>query len=170
MKGIVKLGAILFSVCSIAAGLLAFFADFTAEPIAEQAKREEQEALTKVAPTATEFREAGDGKWEALSTSGKVGDVISVKAKGYGGPIAMVAGIDGNRKVTGVRVITHTETAGLGAKVTGEAFLGQFVGKTASQLRLKKDDGASGTIEALSAATISSRAVTEALRAALSAQ
>lgn len=170
MKGIVKLGITLFLICSLAAGSLAFVTGFTAGPIAEQARREQQEALKRVAPAATEFREAGVNRWEATSSAGKVGDVLAVTAKGYGGPISMVVGIDADRKVTGVRVLLQSETPGLGNKIATEGFLQQFVGKTAEQLRLKKDNASIGAIDAIAAATISSRAVTNALRAAASGQ
>jgi electron transport complex protein RnfG len=170
MKGVVKLGVTLFVVCALAAGSLAFFADLTEEPIARQALLEQQEALRKVSPRATEFAEVETevekGKrWEARDSAGPVGEVLAVTAKGYGGPIKMMMGLDTEGKVTGVRVLQQTETAGLGAKVGSESFLGQFVGKSSAELRLRVDSS-QGTIDALTAATITSRAATDALRSA----
>jgi len=166
MKGVVKLGVILFVVCALAAGSLAFFADLTEEPIARQALLEQQDALRKVSPRATEFAEVEKGKrWEARDASGPVGEVLAVTAKGYGGPIGMMMGLDTEGKVTGVRVLRQTETAGLGAKVGSENFLGQFVGKSSAELWLRVDSS-QGTIDALTAATITSRAATNALRSA----
>lgn len=167
MKGIVKLGVTLFLICSIAAGSLAFVADFTAGPIAAQARLEQEDALKKVAPAATEFREAGDNRWEATSSAGTIGEVLAVTAKGYGGPISLVVGIDAERKVTGVRVTRQSETPGLGTKVAEDGFLSAFVGKGMGQLKLRKDDAAHGAIDAVAAATISSRAVTDAVRLAV---
>jgi electron transport complex protein RnfG len=63
-----------------------------------------------------------------------------------------------------VQVLSHTETPGLGAKITTDAWTGQFTGKTRDQAALKKDGGA---IDAISAATISSRAVTRAVHDAM---
>ena len=65
-----------------------------------------------------------------------------------------------------MQVLSHTETAGLGAKITTAAWTGQFKGKTRDQVVLKKDDAA-GAIDAISAATISSRAVTRAIHDAM---
>jgi len=167
MKGIVKLGVTLFLICFIAAGSLAFVTGFTAEPIAEQALKAQQEALKDVAPAATEFREAGENRWEAVASGGTIGEVLAVTAKGYSGPISIVVGVDAERRVTGVRVTGQSETAGLGTKVAEKGFLSAFAGKRADQIRLVKDDPTNGTIDAVAAATISSRAVTNAVRAAV---
>jgi Na+-translocating ferredoxin:NAD+ oxidoreductase subunit G len=170
MKGIVKLGVTLFVVCAIAAGSLAFFADLTAEPIAAQVAVEQRDALKRVAPLATEFTEAEKGRrWDALGSGASVGRVLAVQAKGYGGPIGIMVGMGNDGKITGVRILTQTETPGLGNKIATEGFLGQFVGKTPEQLWLKKDRSA-GAIDAIAAATISSRAVTNALRTATEGQ
>jgi Na+-translocating ferredoxin:NAD+ oxidoreductase subunit G len=166
MRDVVRLGAILFLVCAVAAGSLAFFADITAKPIAEQARVEQQEALKRVAPDATAFTEIAPGKrWGATNSGATIGEVLAVDAKGYGGPIKMMVGLDASGRLTGVRVLSQTETPGLGNKISTDGFLAQFVGKTQAELRIKKDGG---SIDAISAATISSRAVTNALRSATS--
>jgi Na+-translocating ferredoxin:NAD+ oxidoreductase subunit G len=170
MKGAIRLGLILFFVCFISAGLLALVNSFTRGPIAEQARREQQEALAAVAPSATEFSETAAGRWDALASGQKVGEALSFTAKGYGGPISLMTGLDLEGSVTGVAVISQTETAGLGTRITEPRFLDQFIGKTARQIRLKKDDPANGAIDAITSATISSRAVTNALRGALDAR
>jgi len=167
MKGIIRLGVTLFLVCAIAAGGLSFVADFTAKPIAEQARREQQDALKLVAPRASEFTEVANGRWEATAAGASVGRVVAVKAKGYSGPIALAIGIDPEGKVSGVRVLSQTETPGLGAKVASLSFLSQFVGKAGAALALRKDDAAAGGVDAVAAATISSRAVSRAVRAAV---
>lgn len=170
MKSIVKLGVTLFVVCALAAGSLAFFYSLTEKPIARQRELETQDALTKVAPEATEFRVVEkDAIWEALKDGSSVGRVLAIKAKGYGGPIGMVVGIGADGRLTGVRVVSQTETPGLGNKVSTEPFLRQFVGLGSQDLWLRKDSS-QGKVDAISAATISSRAVTAALRAAAGGQ
>ena len=166
MKGMIRLAIILFVVCALAAGSLALVNEVTREPIAEQARRETDVALRAVAPDATEFRATDDTTWDALDDGRSVGGVRAVKAKGYSGPIRLVVGTDTEGRITGVRVISQTETPGLGTKVATDTFLDQFRGKASSEVRLKKDDPA-GTIDAVTAATISSRAVVQALRQAL---
>ena len=88
-----------------------------------------------------------------------VGRVLAASTQGYSGPIQGLVGLDPAGAVSGVRVLVQTETPGLGAKITGQAFLDQFQGKKAAEVALKKDDPA-GKIDAVTAATISSRAVT----------
>ena len=143
----------------------------TKEPIARQLELETQEALKRVAPEATDFVPVAAGKsWDALQSGTRVGTVLAVKAKGYGGPISIILGLDGDEKITGVRVVSQTETPGLGNKVASEGFLRQFVGLKAEELWLKKDKPSQGGVDAIASATISSRAVTGALREAAGRQ
>jgi len=180
-----KLVAILFLVCGIAAGSLAFVNAATKEPIARYAALEREEARKRVFPGADVFTENGSYKewaelkldakagsvfgWNAMKNGAAVGRVFQTSIQGYSGPIKIVFGVDPERVVTGVRILSHTETPGLGAKITTEQFLGQYAGKTLDQLLLKKDDPSRGTLDAISAATISSRAVTRAIHGALNA-
>jgi len=104
-----------------------------------------------------------------------VGTVFTVETeKGYGGPIRLVVGMapDGV-SVAGVRVLAHSETPGLGARIEEIAegdrqpwFLDQFTGLTADQIRLKQDGSAEG-VDAVTAATVSSNAVIEAVHGAV---
>ncbi|HSV91820.1 MAG TPA: FMN-binding protein, partial [Desulfobacterales bacterium] len=71
----------------------------------------------------------------------------------------LVYGVDASGALTGVQVLEHTETPGLGAKIT-TAWIDQFKGKTRDEVALRKDGGA---IDAIAAATISSRAVARAI-------
>ena len=62
------------------------------------------------------------------------GYVFSLTTTGYGGKntLKMTVGIDMAGKITDTKVLSHSETAGLGSKITGDAFKGQFPGKDAS--------------------------------------
>ena len=95
------------------------------------------------------------------------GYVIQVAPAGYGGTIDMVVGISGAGTVTGIEIVSHSETASLGANIAkgskGEAFRGQFINQSGN-LAVTKDGG---TIDALTGATVSSRAVTNGVNAAL---
>lgn len=100
--------------------------------------------------------------------AGANGYAVEVKPLGFAGEIVMMVGVSPEGRILGVAVVSQTETAGLGAEAAagnakGEAFRGQFVGK-GGQLAVIKDGG---DIDAISGATITSRAVTEGVNAAV---
>ncbi len=183
MKAALKLIITLFLVCGIAAGSLAFVNAATKERIAEFAAIEREEARKKVFPDADAFTEsrsyddwaaqkldekAGDVfEWAAVKAGNPIGYVFQTSVQGYGGIVKIIFGVDLEGRVTGLRILSHTETAGLGAKITSDAFLKQYAGKTVEQLVLKKDDPSKGALDAISAATISSRAVAKAVQDAM---
>ena len=167
MKGPLRLVVVLFVVCGLAAGALAFVNAATKERIAEFARLEKIEAMQKVLPQAEEFVEVTEGKiWEARAGAQVVGRVLAASTQGYSGPIQGLVGLDAAGAVSGVRVLVQTETPGLGAKITTQPFLAQFQGRQAEEVALKRDDPA-GKIDAITAATISSRALTRAVRQAI---
>jgi electron transport complex protein RnfG len=168
MKNFTRMTLVLFIVCGAAAGALAFVNQMTKPKIIAQAKLERKTAFEDVAPEADDFREVVPGKaWDALSNGEKVGSVIVTVATGYSGNIGIVIGLDADNAVTGVKILSQSETPGLGAKIVERSFLEQFQGKTAESVVLKKDDPSRGRIDAISAATISSRAVTNTVRSAI---
>ena len=96
------------------------------------------------------------------------GFAVQVAPSGFDGEIDMMVGIDKDGKVLNISIISHTETAGLGAVAAaktsaGENFRGQFVGQSEA-LAVSKDGG---TVDAITGATITSRAVTEGVNAAI---
>lgn len=99
---------------------------------------------------------------------GAEGYAVEVRPGGFGGTITMMVGVGTDGKVLGISVVSQAETAGLGAVCAastsaGEAFRGQFAG-TSGSLAVNKDGGA---IDAITGATITSRAVTTGVNAAL---
>ena len=170
MKATLKLAMILFIVCGLAAGALGFVNAATKDRIAEYARIAKLDALKKIFPEAEEFAEKDPGRaWDAVTAGAAIGSVHLVATQGYSGPIEAVFGMRPDGTLTGVRVLLQTETAGLGAKIVTEAFLGQFAGLPRQAVALKKDDAANGKVDAIAAATISSRALTRAVRAAADA-
>ena len=105
----------------------------------------------------------------AVDGDKKLGYVIAATSKsGYGGDIQVAVGISAEGKLTGFSVIKHSETAGLGSKSTEPEFAGQFAGKSAEPIEFVKGGGASGQqIDAISGATITTTAVTNATNAAI---
>lgn len=165
MKQILKFVFILFIVCGTVGGTLGLVNAVTKERITEYANIAKLEALREVFPKAEEFKEIESGKaWDALKDGSSIGSVHLIKTQGYSGPIEVIFGIQTNGIITGVCVLVQTETAGLGAKITTDKFLMQFVGKTLTEIALKKDDPENGQIDAIASATISSRAVTKAIK------
>jgi electron transport complex protein RnfG len=170
VKDILKIAAILFVVCGLAAGGLSFVNLATKDRIAAFAEEERVAAFKKIFPAAESFTERppaeADGKvteWDAVAGGVTIGRVQQLKPPGYSGAIRLVYGVDASGSLTGVQVLEHTETPGLGAKIT-TAWIDQFKGKTRDEVVLKKDGGA---IDAIAAATISSRAVTRAVHDAM---
>jgi len=167
MSGALRLVIVLFVVCAVAAGSLAFVNAATKDRIAEFARLEKIEAMQKVLPEAQEFVETTPGMvWEARQGSQVIGHVVAASTQGYSGPIEGLVGLDPSGAISGVRVLVQTETPGLGAKVARPEFLAQFQGRKPAEVVLKKDDPA-GKIDAVTAATISSRALTNAVRKAM---
>ena len=93
-----------------------------------------------------------------------VGYAFMTNGKGYGGKIGILVGMEIDRALRGIRIISHQETPGLGAKILNVDFLSQFAGLVPDQLLLARDGGA---VDAITGATISSRAVAEGVSAGL---
>lgn len=167
----------LFVICFVVTLLLAVTNMFTKDKIAEQSLIKEEQARAAVLSQAESFEpaELNDGGevvtyYVGSDKSGKtVGYVFSTEAKGYGGNISVMTGIDTDGKISGVKILSHGETPGLGAKTTNDSFLSQYSGKNAdTQLSVIKSGTPSDTqIEAVTGATISSTAVTNSVNEAL---
>lgn len=93
-----------------------------------------------------------------------IGYVAVASSKGYGGDVQIMIGVDLELKITGIEILDQSETAGLGANCENRTWLSQFVGQSGT-LAVSKDGG---DIDAITAATITSRAVTSAVNKALS--
>ena len=86
--------------------------------------------------------------------------VPGISSAGYGGDIKLMIGLTTDRKIVSYQVLAANETPGLGAKLGDKGFAGQFAGKATAGLKVKKDGG---DIEAITGATITSRAVCGAI-------
>lgn len=130
--------------CLVAASGLAVTYAFTAPRIAEQDRLAEERSLKAVVSEADSFEQLEDasllerangaadpvevrGVYKAVSGTEHIGWAVRVASRGYGGPMQLVIGLDTSGSVTGVSVLTHNETPGLGTKVLTEAgFMEQF--------------------------------------------
>ncbi len=163
MKYILKLTVTLLLITAIVAGLLGLVNSLTEDKIAENTAKKANEAMQTVLP-ANAYEPLNVSK-QGVSEAYKAenGYVVRVTANGFGGAIDMMVGIDLEGKVTGISVISHSETASLGAECTREDFRAQFVGISEAP-KVAKDGG---EIEALTGATVTSRAVANAVALAL---
>ena len=112
---------------------------------------------------ATRINEAFVGK----DASGNLaGYALSVSSKGFGGDVTMALGLTPDGKVSKIAFTELNETAGLGMRADEDAFKDQFPGKTGS-VSLVKGDAGEDQISAITGATVTSTAVTNALNAGL---
>ena len=166
VKYVLRLTLTLLLITGVVAAALAGVNAITKDAIAANQEKKTQEALAVVLPEAGNLQ-----KGELSGDTGIVSEVYSdgtsyavkVLPSGFDGAITMMVGIsDGT--VTGISVISHTETPGLGAvaaarNAKGEAFRGQFVGQSGEL-------AVGNQIDAMSGATITSNAVVAGVNAA----
>jgi len=166
----------------ISAAALAFTYAQTKPILDEQARQAQIQAVARVlpefdnAPTEEVFTADGFPGVELYpATSGGESVGIAVRTwsdAGYGGEIRLMVGFGPDGTITGTSVLSHAETPGLGATMTEASFQEQFVGMNpgTEPLMVTKDGG---SVDAITAATISSRAfcdaATRAYEAALAA-
>ena len=167
MRNILKLSASLLIIAAISGTILGIIYTVTKEPIAKRVKLEEEKALKDIFPEATRFN-LTTGKdnhiyYEVYTKNKLIGYAIDASGKGFGSTIKIKVGMNLNKTIKAIRITSQNETPGLGTRVEGTKFTDQFVNKTLKQVLLKKDSS-KGTIDALTGATISSRAVSEAVQ------
>ncbi|MBU0614561.1 MAG: RnfABCDGE type electron transport complex subunit G [Nanoarchaeota archaeon] len=156
------LGITLMIVTLIAGGALALTNQYTSDQIEKQKELALTTALNKVID-ADSFESVGND-YVAYKDSQVVGKVMMIEVSGYASMIKALVGVDNDNKITGIDVLEQAETPGLGAKIASEEFKGQFMGKSSDALAIRKDGG---NIDAITGATISSRAITNAVKSAL---
>ena len=168
---VLRLAGTLLLICAVTAGLLAGVNSITAPIIDELNAAKTQEAISAVLPGGfdTEIADYADATGIVSKVyQGANGYAVEVGPGGFDNTITMMVGIDNEGKVLGISVVNHTETAGLGAVADadtpkGIAFREQFIGASGS-VSVSKDGGA---IEAITGATITSRAICVGVNAAL---
>ena len=186
-KYIITLTVTLLVTCVIVAGLLGLVNGVTAGPIAEINWEKTQVAMSAVAadPDNTTFAETPLENTQAMidaatAAGGTLGDIyeaqvngesagyaITVSASGSQGTIEMMVGVDTEGTVTGVSIVSHSETSGIGTKVMNneDGVLDQFKGKSAADGTLTVGTN----VDAITGATVSTRGVTTGVNAALAA-
>ena len=188
-KSMIKNALILFAITLVAGVLLGLVYQVTKDPIAYQEKLAQDKANQSVFASATTFEDIEINETEAeadlaeypgvsfesvkkaLDSAGNIlGYVIQVKSKGYGDFIEYTVGITEEGNINGISIIKIAETPGLGMNAE-KVIAPQFVDKDATFFKVVKSgqlSDASTEIEAISGATITSRAVTNGVDAAVS--
>ncbi len=170
---ILKSGLVLFVIASVAALALGYVEKVTNPLIAEQERLATNNALTSVMPDTKNFEEIEGLDFSGTNVSNAyigegVGYVIEVNPRGYGGAIKMLVGFDNEDKVTGIDIVAHAETPGLGALADEDEFKSQFIGKTPELTVVKSDSTSDMEISAITASTITSNAVVSGVNDAYS--
>lgn len=119
--------------------------------------------------TATDISESDVSKTDISATDAPastkyiIGYVAVASAKGYGGDVQVMIGVNLDLTVAGIEILSQSETAGLGANCENPEWLSQFVGQSGT-LAVDKDGG---EIDSITSSTITSRAVANAVNKAL---
>ena len=162
----------LFLICLAVTAVLALTNSVTAEKIAENEARSKQESMFSVVPDAVGFEElVKDVIYLGKDASGNtVGCAVSTSANGYGGQVKVMTGFDTAGTIIGIDVFYNDdETPGLGKNTSNKDFTDQYKGLSSMENISVSKDAASGsaqTVDAVTSATISSRAVTRAVNEA----
>jgi len=187
MNKILKNTLILTAITVIAGLALGAVYEVTKEPIAKAQEAAKQEACQQVFPEADSFEamdvdaDAAAKAIEIMGTNATVDEVYAAKVSGsdagyvvtttdkdgYGGNIQISVGIMSDGTINGISILSISETAGLGMRATEPKFYNQYAEKKTERFYVSKDGGEGEPIDALSGATITSRAVTGAVNTAL---
>lgn len=183
MKKILKAFVIptitLFVICFVATALLGITNAVTAPTIDKLAKQKEIDTRKEVFVQAVDFDEeakkvgenativAAYDKIKTEKDKNVIGYVVVTSAKGYGGNVEVMTGVTVDGKVTGISILSHSETPGLGAKAkTDDGWRAQFVDKI-MDITVSKDQAGDNSIDAITGATITSKAVVAAVNEAI---
>ena len=176
VKETIKISIILFLITAISAALLAFVNQKTAPMIEQNEQKKISDALKLVMSDATDFEKSelpdtADKITENYGTDiiefyiakdsdgNDVGICAITETKGYSSGLRCAVGVDKNGEVTGVEIISHNETPGLGANAEKEEFRSQYAGKK-DEISVVKNNASDNEINAISGATLTSRGVT----------
>ena len=165
---VLRLAVTLLVIAGVMAAALAGVNSVTAPIIENITYEKTQAAVSAVLPGGGDVVEAPAMDLVSKVYKGENGYAVEVTPSGFDNTITMMVGVDHEGAVTGISIIDHSETAGLGAvaaatTAAGEAFRAQFKGMTGS-VSVSKDGG---QVDAITSATITSRAVCAGVNAAL---
>lgn len=169
MRDMVKMGLILLLITAVSGLVLGVTNSMTEGIILERAMAGDLASLQVLLGDADSFEPVTGEDVDAVSFvkevfAGKqgnevVGYAIKLATTGYAGPVEIMVGITTGARVTGVEILSHSETPGLGTRITEQEFRDQFVGLDAS---------GDANVDVISGATVSSNAVINGVNVAIS--
>lgn len=156
------IAGVLTLICAAVALMLGFVNFVTKDVIADKEENARKAAVYEIFPEAEDvIGVEGEEQLFIVKENGILsGYCISTVTAGYGGDINLIVGVTKNGEVKGVKIVSMSETAGLGSKTQSSSFLEQFIGKSGTLTVGENVDGVSG-------ATISSKAVTAGVEKAV---
>jgi len=168
MRDILKITLNLLIIYIIGGLIIAFVYSKTSPLIYKNKVESKKMALRKLLPEADSIEKTGSWKihdkeadyYSAKKDGEIIGYIIESYGKGYSGYIEVLVSVDKEMKIKNISILSHTETPGLGDEITKDYFLKQFISKDTNHLITVKNT-TDEYIQAISGATISSRAVTE---------
>lgn len=166
--GVVEIAMNLFAACMISGIIIAGTYYFTAPVAAEKAEMLKTQAMQALVKDADSFTPVeGKAQWfEAQKNNEIVAYVVPGESKGFGGEILMLVAVSPEGKVLDFDILKHNETPGLGDLANKEGFKSGVRGKAIENLEVTKDPANAEGVQAITGATISSRAVTKGVREA----
>ncbi len=147
-------------VVAISVSLLSFADKLTRPQIEAQQQKKIQTLLTGMFPEMSRY-DLDNDIYIIYSDEAKIGYAFIAVGKGYGGDIDILVGLENKTTIKGISIVSHTETPGLGSRITESSFTDQFAGLNIDSVALKK---AGGEVDAITGSTISSTAVINAVR------
>lgn len=163
MRNILKLSLTLAAVGILSAVLLTGVYNVTAPIIAERQEAEYRQALENYFPgfARYESERIDDDYFDLIydDSDNLMGIMATIEQQGYDGTITYNLALDGSGEIIGVRVVSHTETPGIGDVITTDGFNNQFIGKSYEDPIVAGDD-----VDVISGATISTAAMINSIR------
>ncbi len=178
MNETIKLGVVLLIITSVAAAILGLSNAVTEDKIAEAINLQNEQARLEVLPIADKFEsfdisEVEDDKvievYKGLKDGQIVGYTVKTATSSYGGNIEVMTAVSAEGEITGVKVVAHQDTPGLGANSTKPEFQNQYKGKNVGQqiIVVKTEPTNNNEIQAITGATITSNGVTNGVNTAI---
>lgn len=152
---------VLVCICLVASFLLAGVYQITSPIIEERERAAADAARITVLPSGSNFEEVNDvaplaGVTQIYKAGNGAGYTVSTSVKGMNSGLRLMIGVTPNGEITGINVLGHDETAGIGTKVLDQAFLDQWVGAKAAN-----------AVDSMSGATYTSNGVKNSITIAL---
>ncbi|MBU3128248.1 RnfABCDGE type electron transport complex subunit G [Clostridium tagluense] len=155
--------------CFISGAIIAGTYFITAPVAAKNAITMKNDAMKALVKDAETFKPLNGKKdWFTAEKNGKViAYVVPAESKGYGGAIKMLVSVTPQGKIIDFAILSSNETPGLGDNAGKDAFRSEFKGKKSEDLEVVKDKSKENNIQAMTGATISSKAVTKGIKEAV---